>query len=83
MDCMVHGVAKSQTRLSDFHLHFQSPSRPLWYMYEFNLCPLLISKGPDSSYPQSMALCLACNENPTNACEQVSEQTIRLAQPRR
>ena len=22
MDCMVHGVTKSQTRLSDFHLHF-------------------------------------------------------------
>ena len=21
MDCMVHGVAKSRTRLSDFHLH--------------------------------------------------------------
>ena len=23
MECMVHGVAKSQTRLSDFHFHFQ------------------------------------------------------------
>ena len=23
MDCIVHGVAKSQTRLSDFHFHFQ------------------------------------------------------------
>ena len=22
MDCIVHGVAKSQTRLSDFHLNF-------------------------------------------------------------
>ena len=22
MDCLVHGVAKSRTRLSDFHLHF-------------------------------------------------------------
>ena len=22
MDCMVHGVAKSQTRLNDFHFHF-------------------------------------------------------------
>ena len=22
MDCMVHGVTKSQTRLSDFHFHF-------------------------------------------------------------
>ena len=22
-DCIVHGVAKSQTRLSDFHFHFQ------------------------------------------------------------
>ena len=22
MDCIVHGVAKSQTQLSDFHFHF-------------------------------------------------------------
>ena len=22
MDCIVHGVAKTQTRLSDFHFHF-------------------------------------------------------------
>ena len=25
MDCMVHGVAKSWTRLSDFHFHFETP----------------------------------------------------------
>ena len=25
MDCMVHGVAKSQTRLSNFHFHFLLP----------------------------------------------------------
>ena len=24
MDCIVHGVAKSQTRLSDFHFHFSN-----------------------------------------------------------
>ena len=24
MTCIVHGVAKSQTRLSDFHFHFQA-----------------------------------------------------------
>ena len=24
MDCIVHGVAKSQTRVSDLHFHFQS-----------------------------------------------------------
>ena len=23
MDCIVHGVAKSRSRLSDFHFHFQ------------------------------------------------------------
>ena len=27
MDCIVHGVAKSQTQLSDFHFHF-SESEP-------------------------------------------------------
>ena len=25
MDCIVHGVAKSRTRLSDFHFHLGSP----------------------------------------------------------
>ena len=25
MDSIIHGVAKSQTRLSDFHFHFQVP----------------------------------------------------------
>ena len=24
MDCIVHGVSKSQTQLSDFHFHFSS-----------------------------------------------------------
>ena len=26
-DCIMHGVAKSQTRLSDFHFHFQVRAR--------------------------------------------------------
>ena len=26
MDCIVHGVAKSQTQLSDFYFHFRSQS---------------------------------------------------------
>ena len=31
MDCIVHGVAKSQTRLSDFHFHFpQEPGAARW-----------------------------------------------------
>ena len=25
VDCIVHGVAKSQTQLIDFHFHFQGP----------------------------------------------------------
>ena len=25
MDCVVHGVTKSRTRLSDFHFHFSGP----------------------------------------------------------
>ena len=28
MDCTVHGVTKSQRRLSDFHFHFQDPLGP-------------------------------------------------------
>ena len=26
MDCIIHGVAKSQTRMSDFHFHFHTPN---------------------------------------------------------
>jgi len=29
MDCIVHGFAKSQTRLSDFHFHFPIPQTPV------------------------------------------------------
>ena len=28
MDCIVHGVAKSQTQLSDSHFHLHSQTRP-------------------------------------------------------
>ena len=28
MDCIVHGVAKSRTQLSDFHFHFHVKIRP-------------------------------------------------------
>ena len=30
MDCIVHGVAKSRTRLSDFHFHFSKYSLNIW-----------------------------------------------------
>ena len=30
MDCIVHGVAKSWTRLSDFHFHFSKSSLNIW-----------------------------------------------------
>ena len=30
MDCIVHGVAKSRTRLSDFHFHTISRSFLIW-----------------------------------------------------
>jgi len=29
MDCIVHGVAKSQTRLSNFHFHYVGPYRSM------------------------------------------------------
>ena len=30
MDCIIHGVTKSQTRLSDFHFHFQEGTKVIW-----------------------------------------------------
>ena len=35
MDCIVHGVAKSQTRLSNFHFHFRSLSYVELYSMSF------------------------------------------------
>ena len=37
MDCIVYGVTKSQTRLSDFHFHFQRvwSGLSLWFWYAF------------------------------------------------
>jgi len=32
MDCIVHGVAKSQTQLSDFHLHSLHPESVLFQL---------------------------------------------------
>ena len=38
LDCIVHGVAKSQTRLSDFHFHFQSFKVNRWGWGDFSRC---------------------------------------------
>ena len=32
MDCIVHGVTKSQTQLSDFHFHFHFHFQSLSYL---------------------------------------------------
>ena len=40
MDCKAHGVAKSRTRLSDFHFHFHpkpQPSSPADYCFTLSL----------------------------------------------
>ena len=38
MDCIVHGVAKSQTRLKDFHFHFLSLMREtLWCIQHYGI----------------------------------------------
>ena len=35
MDCIVHGIAKSQTQLSDFHFHFNTV--PISFLYDIFL----------------------------------------------
>ena len=37
MDCIVHGVARSQTRLSDFHFHFPCVREDFSYFSAFEL----------------------------------------------
>ena len=42
MDCIVHGVTKSQTRLNDFHFSFDVKTTcPLWKKLLYNLVSLL------------------------------------------
>ena len=46
MDCIVHGVAKSQTRLSDFHFHFQlSHANAFFLFFGRAACGILVP-GP-------------------------------------
>ena len=35
MDYIVHGVAKSRTRLSNFHFHFQTSAASLYFPLNF------------------------------------------------
>ena len=37
MDCIVHGVAKSQTRLSDFHFHLENENQQVRLKSEDNI----------------------------------------------
>ena len=37
MDCIVHGVAKSQTRMSNFHFHFQGKNLQPRIFYKASL----------------------------------------------
>ena len=39
MDCTVHGVAKSRTRLTDFHFHFQCKAH--WKPLADKICSLI------------------------------------------
>ena len=43
MDCIVHGVAKSRTRLSDFHFCINKVRYPSWPPH----CTLRVSRGLD------------------------------------
>ena len=43
MDCTVHGVTKSQTRLSDFHFHFGGNTKPA--RTNWRETPLRCSRG--------------------------------------
>ena len=37
MDCIVHGVAKSQTQLSNFHFHFETLKEMLLSLYKLTI----------------------------------------------
>ena len=53
MDCMVHGVSKSRTQLSNFHLHFHfSKQLCMLCMLSFQSCPT-VCDPIDHSQPGS------------------------------
>ena len=67
MDCIVHWVTKSPTRLSDFHFHFTMEQHQLWLLVALLLWKLLVlgelrspCSGEGSGYP----LQYSCQENP-------------------
>ena len=64
MDCIVHGVTKSQTRLSDFHFHFTSlvaqMVKNLLAMQETHVRSL----GQEASLEKRMATHSSILENP-------------------
>ena len=47
MDCIVHGVTKSQKQLSDFHFHFQRTRRILGNLR--GICTFLGGRGITAS----------------------------------
>ena len=52
MDCLVHGVTKSRTQLSNFHFHFHFPdAQPFGTASRDHswLCPALLTRKVESS----------------------------------
>ena len=46
MDCIVHGVAKSQTQLSDFHFHLKEEGKETGYPRLLITAAYSSGKGP-------------------------------------
>ena len=57
MDCIVHGVPKSQTRLSNFHFHFQ---RNYFLIYLLSLPPTAFRRAYPTPLPMnSVSQCIS------------------------
>ena len=54
MDCIVHGITKSQTWLSDFHFWYISKSFTIFFSQSLSICDCKISKK-DYSWSQNKA----------------------------
>ena len=64
MDCVAHGVAKSQTRPKDFHFHFQGKDFSVKGVFT-DVCFQTSLDAPGSSWreasrPVNIHLCLSC-----------------------
>ena len=90
MDCVVHGVAKSWTQLSDFHFHFSGSESFGVEIQKVNifqgpLCRRPLTRRPwvySATWPSTQLLCQALSPTGWGLADKLSESNIDRDNPR-